>query len=232
MHSLSLATGIALWAVQAEVHQAPPRPPLRVTEQASQESFPLERRFLDARLPKLQAVGVYLRIRDGVKLYALCLYVDVPGLLALTRDGNRSPDRLASLLVEGRVAHAFVSRFVDAIPRENRLGFLKGNLAKAWVGTFEPEAPEVQRFMAFFDRDLPRGSETQVWIDAQGSLHTREKGGKSTATTAPALARAWTAAYLGAQPMDEGMKLDLLRELPDVMGLEEMVARPVRATRR
>jgi hypothetical protein len=206
---------------------------LHLVEMASQEGFPLARPFLDRGRNQLRAAGVYLRVRDGAKLYALALYVDNRALAALTKGKSRTPEALAALLVEGRVAHAFVSRFVQPIPRENRTAFLLGNLKEAWRGPdFDPASPTMTRFAAFFDRPLAKGAETQVWIDAAGTIHTREAGGRPVATRDPAICAAFTASYLGERPMDPALKADLLRELPAVLEMEEMLGEKVGKGRR
>lgn len=214
---------------------APPSPqaPLRLVEQASQEGFPLTRTFLDTRLPRLRAAGVYLRIRDGAKLYALCLYVDTRVLAALTRGAPRTPEALAALLVEGRAAHAFVSRIMEPFPRENRMAFLLGNLERAWPGPgFDPEEPVLKRFSAFFDSALAKGDETQVWVEPGGRIHTRRAGGPAAETRDAVLASTFTATYLGGKCMDPALKADLLRELPALLEMEEMLGSKVRRGRK
>lgn len=227
---------LALPALAAPARpQAQPqhRAQLRLVEQASQEGFPLARRFLDRRGPTLKAAGVYLRIRDGQKLYALCLYVDVRALARLTRGRDRDAEALARLLVEGRAAHAFVARIVEPFPRENRMAFLLGNLERAWPGPgFDPEAPALRRFSAFFDRALAKGDETQVWVEPGGLIHTRQAGGAPATTRDPEIASTFSATYLGARCMDPALKADLLRELPAVVELEEMLAGRVEPRRR
>lgn len=201
---------------------------LRLVEQASQEGFPLERRLLDRRAPLLKAAGVHLRIRDGRKLYALCLYVDVRTLARLTRGQPRDAEALARLLVEGKAAHAFVARIVEPFPRESRMAFLLGNLERAWPGSgFDPGAPALKRFSAFFDRALAKGDETQVWVEPGGLIHTRQAGGPATGTRDAILASAFSATYLGERCMDPALKADLLRELPAVVELEEMLGAKV-----
>ncbi len=213
---------------------APAQPAqLRLVEQASQEGFPLERAFLDRGSPRLKAAGVFLRIRDGQKLYALCLYVDLRALARLTRGKARDPEALARLLVEGKAAHAFVARIVEPFPRENRMAFLLGNLQRAWPGPgFDPETPALKRFSRFFDEALVRGDETQVWIGPGGRIHTRKAGGPITTTRDPVLASTFSATYLGEHCMDPALKADLLRELPAVVELEEMLGRKVTPRRR
>jgi hypothetical protein len=204
-------------------------PPLRLVEQASQEGFPLERRFLDRRAPSLKAAGVYLRVRDGQKLYALCLYVDVRALAVLTQGKARDAEALARLLVEGKAAHAYVARIVEPFPRENRMAFLLGNLQRAWPSPgFDPEAPALKRFSRFFDRALAKGDETQVWLEPGGRIHTRQAGGPATATADAVIASTFSATYLGERSMDPALKADLLRELPAVVEMEEMLRARVR----
>lgn len=209
------------------------RSQISLVEQASQEGFPLQRSIPGWGGRPLKAVGVHLRVRDGAKLYALCLYVDTAALAARTKGGPRSAEALAAMIVEGGVAHAFVSRFVQGVPRENRMAFLLGNLQEAWSGPgFDPGSPAMRRFSAFFDRPVAQGAETQVWIQPGGLLQTREAGGRPTATRAPAIATAFSASYLGARPMDPALKADLLRELPAVLELEEMLGAKVAPARR
>lgn len=212
------------WAAPAR------RPPLLIVEQASHEGFPLERPFLDRGKDKLQAVGVYLRFREGLKLYALCLYVDVARLRRLTRGLPRTEDGLAALLVAGRVRHAFITRFVEPLPRERRMRFLLGNLEKAWPdASFDPRSPGLRRFTPFFDRAVQAGTETQVWVDARGGIATREADGPVTRVHDPRLSRAFTASYLGDRPMDPAMKAALLGELPQILDLDDLLATPVHA---
>jgi len=209
------------------------RAQLKLVEQASQEGFPLQRPFPGKGRRLLKATGVHLRVRDGAKLYALCFYVDTAALAARTKESPRSAEALAAKIVEGGVAHAFVSRFVQGVPRENRMAFLLGNLKEAWSGPgFDPGAPAIRRFSAFFDRPVVQGAETQVWISPGGVLHTLEAGGRPTVTRDPAIAAAFTASYLGARPMDPVLKADLLRELPAVLELEEMMGAKVVPGRR
>ncbi len=200
-------------------------PPLRLIEQTSQEGFPLERAFPGRGAPRLKAAGVFLRIRDGRKLYALCLYVDVQALARLTRGRPRDVEALARLLVEGRAAHAFVARIVEPFPRERRMAFLLGNLERAWPGPgFDPKSPAIRRFSRFFDEALAPGDETQVWVVPGGSIHARKPGGPVLSTRDAVLASAFTATYLGDRCMDPALKADLLRELPAVVELEEVLA--------
>ena len=202
--------------------------PLKLVEQASQEGFPLERPYLDRGRRRLKAAGVFLRVRDGAKLYALCLYVDTKALAARTKGRPRTPETLAAALVESRAAHAFVARIVEPFPRESRMAFLLGNLERAWPRPgFDPRSPALARFSAFFDRALVRGAETQVWIKPGGTLHTREAGGPITTTRNPVLASAFSGTYLGEHCMDPALKADLLRELPAVLELEEMLGEKV-----
>lgn len=219
----------ALLCPAAAGRDLPAAPPaLQIVEQASHEGFPLERPFQDRGPGKLEAVGVYLRYREEQKLYALCLYVDVARLRRLTAGTARTPAQLAALLVAGRVRHAFVTRFVEPLPRERRMRFLLGNLEKAWPGPgFDPEAPGLRRFAAFFDRPVPRGAETQVWIDTRGGIAAREAGGPATRVRDPRLRQAFTASYLGEQPMDPEMKATLLAELPQILALDDLLATPV-----
>lgn len=224
---MALAALAPALAAQAQPAQ------LRLVEQASQEGFPLARRFLDRRGPDLKAAGVYLRIRDGQKLYALCLYVDVRALARLTKGQVRDADALARLLVAGKAAHAFVARIVEPFPRENRMAFLLGNLQRAWPAPgFDPEAPALKRFRPFFDRALAKGDETQVWIEPGGRIHTRQAGGPATLTQDAVLPAAFSATYLGDRCMDPALKADLLRELPAVVELEEMLGGKVSPKRR
>jgi len=226
MFPLLFLSGIP--ALAAPPSQAAVPSQLKLVEQASQEGFPLERPFLDRRGRRLKAAGVYLRVRDGAKLYALALYVDTKALAARTKGKPRTPEALAALLVEGKAAHAFVARIVQPFPRENRMAFLLGNLRQAWPGPgFDPERPGLKRFSAFFDCPLAQGTETQVWIAPGGTLHTREADGPVTATRDPVLASAFSGTYLGERCMDPALKADLLRELPAVLELEEMLGEKV-----
>lgn len=212
---------------------AAPQGTLKVMEQASRESFPLERAFPGRPGQRLQAAGVYLRIRDGAKLYALCLYVDLKRMRALSEPGHRDREALAALLVEGKVAQGYVSRFVEPVAREARMAFLVSNLEAAWEGgAFDPTLPAFRSFQAFFDRPLRRGDETQVWIDDRGGITTLGAGSPRARISAPALARAWVKAYLGPRPMDAGMKEELVRELPEVLELEDLIVKPVKRQRK
>ena len=140
----------------------------------------------------------------------------------------RTPEALAAALVAGKAAHAYVARIVAPFPRANRMAFLLGNLQRAWPDPgFYPGAPSLKRFSAFFDRALAKGAETQVWIQAGGTLLTREAGGPATATRDPVLATAFSGSYLGERCMDPALKADLLRELPAVLELEEMLSEKV-----
>lgn len=222
----SLLLLLALAAGPASPQDPPAQ--LRLVEQASQEGFPLERAFLDRGPKKLKAAGVYLRIRDGAKLYAMALYVDTKVLAARTKGKPRTPEALAVALVGGQAAHAYVARIVEPFPRERRMAFLLGNLQRAWPGPgFEPDSPALKRFSAFFDRALAKGAETQVWIQPGGLLHTREAGGPVTTTRDSVLAAAFSGTYLGEHCMDPALKADLLRELPAVLELEEMLGAKV-----
>ena len=208
--------------------QAQPPAQLRLVEQASQEGFPLERAFLDRGAPRLKAAGVFLRVREGRKLYALCLYVDLRALARLTKGRARDAEALARLLVEGRAAHAFVARIVEPFPRESRMAFLLGNLERAWPGPgFDPHAPPLERFSRFFDEALAPGDETQVWVAPGGWIRTRKAGGPARTTRDRLLASAFTATDLGDRCMDPALKADLLRELPAVLEMEEMMKRRI-----
>ena len=226
MFPLPLLLGVPALAAPSSQTAVPAQ--LKLVEQASQEGFPLERPFPGRRGGKLKAAGVYLRVRDGAKLYALALYVDTRALAARTKGRPRTPEALAALLVEGKAAHAFVARIVQPFPRENRMAFLLGNLQQAWPGPgYDPERPGLKRFSVFFDCPLAKGAETQVWIAPGGTLHTREAGGPVTTTRDPVLAAAFSGSYLGEKCMDPALKADLLRELPAVLELEEMLGEKV-----
>lgn len=210
-------------------------PPLEIVERASREGFPLERPFLDGgpEARRLEACGVYLRIRDGAKLYALCLYVDMPRLLSLTRGHARTPRLVADLLMGGKVSHAFVSRFVQPIPRANRMAFLKGHLETYWPGGgFDANAAGLKEFLNFFDRELKAGVETQVWIDEGGVIATREAGGPVQKTGNSKLCRAFTASYFAKQPMDLPMRESLLKDIIKVLDVEDLTGQPMRPAKR
>ncbi|HEX9082033.1 MAG TPA: hypothetical protein VF768_07120 [Holophagaceae bacterium] len=231
MHSVArfLASGLLCFPAAARPPARAAVPPLEIVEQASHEGFPLDRPFLDQGPGSLQAVGVFLRFREGRKLYALCLYVDVPRLRALAPPSHRTPEQLARLLVSGKVPHAFITRFVEPLSRTRRMRFLMGNLEKAWPDrTFDPQDPGLLRFGAFFDRDVPRGAETQVWVDDHGTVSACVAGGPATQVRDPRLGWAFTASYLGDQPMDPVMKRALLAQLPRVLTLDQLFATPVR----
>lgn len=205
--------------------------PLEIVERASREGFPLERNFLDGgpESRRLEACGVYLRIRDGAKLYALCLYVDMPRLLSLTRGHARTPRLVADLLMGGKVSHAFISRFVQPIPRANRMAFLKGHLETYWPGGgFDPNAAGLSEFLGFFDRELKAGVETQVWIDEGGIIATRETGGSIQKTGNSRLCRAFTSSYFARQPMDLPMRDSLLKDIIKVLDVEDLTGQPMR----
>lgn len=200
----------------------------KVYEHISKEGFPINRPFLDGDTLPVEAAGLYLRAREGRTLYALCLYVDLGQLRSLAGKPPYATETLAELLVEGKVRHAFITRFVQALPRTNRMAYLIGNLGAAWPrGIFDPTAPSLQPFLAFFDKEVTAGTETQVWVGADAAIVAREPGKAVVRTQDADLAKAFTASYLGPRPMDPMMKDQLLKDIILLLNMQDLFSAPV-----
>lgn len=182
------------------------------------EEFPAERAFPGRPRQEVRAAGVSTRHKFGEDFYRICLYVDARELAARAAESERSPAALARLLVSGKVSHGYVTRFLRGVGREARVSFLIGNLRAYWPDSkFDPRAPSLRAFRAFFDRYLARDAVTEVFIDARGALYTREGQGPVTKTRDARIARAFAASYLAERSMDDEMKAQLIAGLPGLL---------------
>lgn len=182
--------------------------------------FPARRGFLDEGPATLQLVGTVVRHRNAIPFYTLAYYVDLRELRRAIGPGRRSLQELAQVLIQGRIAQGYVTRFEQGIGKERRVDFLLENLEQYWEGGgFRRDAPALRSFLPFFDAALERGEETQVWIH-RGVIFTRKPGLRANRTEDPELCRAFANSYLGdlRKPgADRILREDLLRQLPALL---------------
>jgi hypothetical protein len=124
------------------------------------------------------------------------------------------------VLIQGKVAQCYVTRFEQSISKDRRMEFLLENLRRYWEGPgFRSDAPAMKSFLPFFDAALERGEETRIWI-RNGAIFTGKGGQKPVKTEDPDLCRAFANSYLGdlRKPgADRIMREDLLKDLPALL---------------
>lgn len=180
--------------------------------------FPAERAFPERPRQRMRIAGTGTRQRAKQDFYRVALYVDAKELAARAGKGPADADALADLLAGCRVSHGYVTRFLHGVGSEMRGAFLLENIRKYWPGTgFDPGRPGLRELRPFFERDLARGSTTEVWIGAPDTIVAREEGGPATRATDPELCRAFAASYLSREPMDPAVKKDLVAGLPSLL---------------
>ncbi len=182
--------------------------------------FPRSRPFLDEGSATLRLVGTAVRLRNGIPFYTLGYYVNLEELRAALGTGAPTIQDAARILIQGRVAQGFVTRFDQGVGRERRQEFLLENLELYWPGPgFRRDSPTLQAFLPFFDSALERGEETRLWI-RNGSIFAQRPGQKPVRTADPDLCQAFVNSYLGdlKKPgADRIMREDLLRNLAEIL---------------
>lgn len=182
--------------------------------------FPPRRGLLDEGPAALHLVGTVVRHRNAIPFYTLAYYVDLRELRRAIGPGRRSIEELARVLIQGRIAQGYVTRFEQGVGKERRVAFLLENLELYWEGGgFRRDSPTLGAFLPFFDAALERGEETQVWIH-RGVIYTRKPGLRANRTEDPDLCRAFANSYLGdlRKPgADRVLREDLLRRLPALL---------------
>ncbi len=189
---------------------------------APHAAFPERIGFLEEGPKTLRLVGTVVRVRNGIPFYTLAYYVNLAELRAAAGPARSLPE-LAQVLVQGKVAQGYLTRFEQRVSRDRRMEFLVGNLRLYWDGPgFREDSPTLRSFLAYFDRGLERGEVTEVWI-RNGAAYTRAPGRKPTRTADPALCRSFASSYLGDLRMpgaDRILREDLLRDLPALLEAE------------
>jgi hypothetical protein len=189
-------------------------------ELARTGGFPARRAFLDEGPMNLHLVGSSVRYRNAIPFYTLAYYVNLAELRSALGPGTRSIPELSRVLIQGKVAQCYVTRFEQSISKDRRMEFLLENLRRYWEGPgFRSDAPAMKSFLPFFDAALERGEETRIWI-RNGAIFTGKGGQKPVKTEDPDLCRAFANSYLGdlRKPgADRIMREDLLKDLPALL---------------
>lgn len=182
--------------------------------------FPPRLAFLGQGPPNLRLVGTGVRTRNAIPFYTLAFYVNLAELRAALGPRPRSIPELAKVLIQGKVAQCYVTRFEQGVSKDRRVEFLLENLRLYWDGPgFRRDAPTLKSFLPFFDVALERGDETRIWI-RNGAIFTSKAGQKPARTEDPDLCRAFANSYLGElrKPgADMIMREDLLKDLPALL---------------
>ncbi len=208
---------LGLWFVLSGI--LAPLSAQEVTEPSTGTKFPARRPFRDeVGQPTVQCVGTAVRKRLIVKVYGMCLYVDLEGLRQRAAGRKLSADDAGRLLVEGDVPRGFVLQFVRDVGRDNIVEAFREGLRKNWPGGgFSESAPAVQQFLSAVGYDIARGQEIRIWLDPEGGVTVQFAQRPAVRVADAPLARAVAGIWLGAQPVSPDLRASLLKDLPSLL---------------
>jgi hypothetical protein len=208
---MAFLLGLLLFAAPAPVQKLPE--PLR------NHPFPGQPRHLLAR------AGTALLYRYGTPFYTSTLYVDLKVLRSKLPKGQRpTVPAIARTLAEGEVPVLFHTRFLQEASGPSNLRFMHQALAPRWPrGRFDPEAPELAAFNAFFRLPIAQGLVNEVGLDGKGGMAFRTGEEAPTRLRHPDLALAYLRMHFGDAPLDPLFRDSLLLELPARMEAEGLL---------
>lgn len=186
---------------------------------------PRSRPFPGQAWSRLARAGTAVRQRYGTAFYTSTLYVDLAVLKAKLPKGARPTiPAIARALAEGEVPVLFHTCFLQEASGPMNLRFMHEALAPRWPkGRFDPTAPSLEAFNAFFRQPIAQGLVNEVALDGRGGLIFQSGEGAPTRMHHPDLAQAYLRAYFGDRPLDALFRDSLLLELPARMEAEGLL---------
>jgi hypothetical protein len=174
-------------------------------------------------------VGVGLRKKFVVKVYAMALYVDeaegrhaFPALVSRAggHDHARltSGDHAQSFVMWGTFGKMAILHFV----RDVDAGKIRGAFEEGLEDELSDKAPadlkaSAQAFLALFDKDMKEGQEIALRTAADGKIEADIAGTKKSGPQSPRLARSVWGIWLGAKPISADLRRGLVERI-DVLG--------------
>jgi hypothetical protein len=189
-------------------------------------AFPLARK-LDGH--PLTLLGVGVRKKVVVKVYAMALYVDetearrnFPPLVA--RAGGRSRAALLSgdhaqqFAIWGAFDKLAVLHFVRDVDGEKIRDAFKEGLEDELSEKATPEMRKAaESFVGLFNRELKNGEEIEIRTDGDGHIGVTIAGEKKDGPQSAKLARAVWGVWLGAKPISTDLRKSLVDRI-DLLG--------------
>ncbi len=174
-------------------------------------------------------VGVGVRKKFVVKVYAMALYIDeAEGRHAFPALVSRAGGRDHAKLTSGDHAQSFVMwgtfgklaklHFVRDVDAAKIRGAFEEGLEEELSDKSPPEIKQAaQQFLAMFDKDLKEGQEIVLRTSADGKIEATVAGAAKTGPQSARLARAVWGIWLGAKPISADLRRGLIERI-DVLG--------------
>jgi hypothetical protein len=174
-------------------------------------------------------VGVGVRKKVMIKVYAMALYVDeaegrhaFPALVSRAGGSDHArltkDDHAQSFVMWGTFGKQAVLHFVRDVDASK----IRGAFADGLEEELSDKAPAdlkqgAQAFLGLFDKDLKEGQEIVIRTTADGKIEAEVAGAKKSGPQSPRLARAVWGIWLGAKPISSDLRRALVERI-DVLG--------------
>jgi chalcone isomerase-like protein len=174
-------------------------------------------------------VGVGVRKKFVVKVYAMALYIDeaegrhaFPALVSRAGGHDHakltSSDHAQSFVLWGTFGKLGVLHFVRSVDA----GKIRGAFEEGLEEELSDKAPAdikqgAQAFLALFDKDLKDGQDIVLRTTADGKIDVDVAGVKKSGPQSPRLARAVWSIWLGQKPISADLRRGLVERI-DVLG--------------
>jgi hypothetical protein len=174
-------------------------------------------------------VGVGIRKKFVVKVYAMALYIDeaegrhaFPALVSRAGGHDHakltSGDHAQSFVMWGTFGKVAVLHFVRNVDAGKIRGAFEEGLEEELSDKAPPDVKQqAQAFLALFDKDLKDGQEIVLHTTPDGKTEVDIAGVKKSGPTSPRLARAVWGIWLGQKPISADLRRGLVERI-DVLG--------------
>lgn len=193
--------------------------PSTLIEPSTHVRFPLMRTYLNApeALP-MRCVGTDVRKKFIVKVYAICFYVNSEEMNKMFPEGFNATETDYAQLLKASYHRGIIMHFVRDVGKDKIADAFEEGLKKNWPegSTYDKAMPALQAFLDASRHDIKNNQEIQIWIDDHGTITVLHGTLPSVRIQDEILAQAVTGIWLGRDPVNKGMKANMVQFLPEV----------------